>query len=158
MASASLKTPPKPPADFDDEMKTMYRDSCARAIDVAGCVYKSDLPFIEMYCRSYARWKQVRKHCDVSGLYDERMRLNEILKFEGNLSANLRQTYRAFETSVMERYKASKTGTGEVGGRTGVRQTPSREGVPQVGQAKRAGSGGVSWLDDARKKSDKKAS
>ena len=154
MASPSLKTPPKPPADFDDELKTMYRDTCARLID-AGVVYKSDLPYIEMYCRSYARWQQVRKHCDVSGIYDERMNINAVYKLEMELASKVRQSFRALESSATERLRANKTGTGEVGGRTGVRQTPSRAGVAQVGQAKKSGSGGVSWLDDARKKSAK---
>ena len=155
MAAPSLKNPPKAPADFDAELSAIWKDSCLRFIDATGCIYRSDLPYVEMYCRSYQRWKEIQGHANISGLYDERQRLNEVYKFESELANKLKQNYRAMENTVLERVRAGQAGEGVQGGRTGVRQKAAREGVPQVGSAKKASSGGVSWLDDARKKSAK---
>ena len=155
MAATTLKKPPKPPSDFDTELAAIWKDSCLRFIDATGCIYKSDLPYVEMYCRSYDRWKEIQAHANTAGLYDERMKLNEVYKFESELANKLKQNYRAMENTVLERIRAGQAGEGVQGGRTGVRQKAAREGVPQVGAAKKTSSGGVSWLDDARKKAAK---
>ena len=152
MSKNTFKTAPKPPSDFDADMAALWKDTCNRFLEGCGTLYRFDLSTIETYVRSWYRWQTLREAADTTGLYDERLRISEILKFEANMANQLKQQYRAIEGTVSERAKADQAGTGEQGGRTGVRQRPSREGVPQVGSAKKQGSAGVSWLDDARKK------
>ena len=152
MANTTLKTAPKAPKDFTPEMSALWKDSCNRFLDTGGTIYRSDLSYIEMYVRSWARWQTIREAADTTGLYDERLKLNELFKFEQVLANSVKQNYRAMENTVLERVRLGQVGDGQQGGRTGVRQRPSRENVPQVGSAKKQGAGGVSWLDDARKK------
>ncbi len=150
--AASLTTAPKAPKDFDKEMAGLWKDSCARFIDANGVLYKSDLAYIEMYVRSWHRWQEIRKAAETAGLYDERLRLNELFKFEQVLANSVKQNYRAMENTVLERVRVGQAGDGRQGGRVGVRQKPSRDGVPQVGSAKAQSSAGISWLDEARAK------
>ena len=151
MATPILKTVPKAPKGYDKEMIETLKSACGRLLEATGCIYKSDTPYIDIYCRSYKRWQQAQEEVEGSGFFDERLKVNDLYKFEADLAAKVRQNYRALEATILDRVKASQAGTGTQGGRVGVRQTPARDGVPQVGSAKKASSGGISWMDDIRK-------
>ncbi len=151
MANTVLKTVPKAPKDYDKEMVEMWKSACGRFLEV-GIMYKADTAYVDMYCRSYKQWQNIQAEAESAGTFDERMRVNDLLKFSAELGAKVRQNYRALEGTVLDRLKAGQAGTGAQGGRVGVRQKPSREGVPQVGSAKTQSSAGISWLDEARAK------
>ena len=151
MATPTLKSIPKVPKGYTPEMADVWKNTCGRLLEATGCMYKADIPYIDVYCRSYQRWQEMQEHASKAGLYDERLKLNELFKFEADLASKVRQNYRALEATILDRVKADQAGTGVQGGRVGVRQTASREGVPQTGAAKKASSGGISWMEDIKK-------
>ena len=154
VANTVFKTVPKAPKDYDKEMVEMWKSACGRFLEL-GFMYKADAAYVDLYCRSYRQWQKIQAEADMAGTFDERLRVNDLLRFCADLAAKTRQNYRALEGTVLDRQKAGQAGTGVQGGRVGVRQLPSREGVNTVPSAKKVSSGGVSWLDDARKRSAK---
>jgi hypothetical protein len=126
-------------------------------------IYASDLELIDQYVHVNRRLRSVRGDLDkmevrlelASGTEDEAgtyKMTSDLRKAELYWSTTARQTFRAIEATINERHRRLKERVKQQGGQAGVRQKGARDGVPTNKTAAASGTG-ITWLDEARKKS-----